>query len=89
MSRSPVVYVELHGAQHAFDVFGSPRSRRMVRATERFLFAAREAHLHPVPAHAEPASAADADRAPSTEPSAPPAHAAPEPVSARPGPTGS
>ncbi len=25
---------ELHGAQHAFDVFGSPRTRRMVRATE-------------------------------------------------------
>ena len=46
VSHSAVIYVELHGAQHAFDLFGSPRSRRMVRATERFLFAVHHAYLH-------------------------------------------
>jgi acetyl esterase/lipase len=45
-SHSEVFYVELHGAQHAFDVFSSPRSRRMVKATERFLFAVHDAYLH-------------------------------------------
>jgi len=45
-STSEVFYVELHGAQHAFDVFGSPRTRRMVQATERFLFAVHDAYLH-------------------------------------------
>jgi acetyl esterase/lipase len=45
-SRSEVFYVELHGAQHAFDVFRSPRSSRMVKATERFLFAVHDAYLH-------------------------------------------
>ena len=45
-SRSEVIYVELRGAQHAFDVFGSPRTRRMVVAAERFLFAVHDAYLH-------------------------------------------
>ena len=45
-SRSEVFYVELHGAQHAFDLFRSPRSRRMVKATEQFLFAVHDAYLH-------------------------------------------
>ncbi len=44
VSQSEVVYVELRGAQHAFDVFGSPRTRRMVKATERFLFAVHHAY---------------------------------------------
>jgi len=43
-SQSEVFYVELHGAQHAFDIFGSPRSRRMVKAAERFLFAVHDAY---------------------------------------------
>ncbi len=37
VSREPVVYAELPGAQHAFDVFHSPRSRHAVNATARFL----------------------------------------------------
>jgi len=37
MSQSPVVYAELPGAQHAFDVFPSIRSAHVVRAVERFL----------------------------------------------------
>ncbi len=46
VSRNQVVYVELKGAQHAFDVFGSPRTRRMVQATENFLFAVHEDYRH-------------------------------------------
>jgi len=37
ISRSPVVYAEIPGAQHAFDVFPSIRTAHVVRATERFL----------------------------------------------------
>ena len=36
-SRNRVVYAELPGAQHAFDVFPSIRSARVVRAIDRFL----------------------------------------------------
>ena len=53
VSHAQVVYVELKGAQHAFDVFGSPRTRRMIQATEAFLFAVHQDHLH----HREPMSA--------------------------------
>jgi acetyl esterase/lipase len=41
VSTSPVVYAELPGAQHAFDVFASIRSAHVIRAVERFL---RDAH---------------------------------------------
>ncbi|GLZ11098.1 alpha/beta hydrolase [Actinomadura sp. NBRC 104425] len=36
-SRSPVVYAEMRGGQHAFDVFPSYRTARVVEAVERFL----------------------------------------------------
>jgi acetyl esterase/lipase len=36
-SESPVFYLELRGAQHAFDVFTSIRTRRVVQAVHRFL----------------------------------------------------
>jgi acetyl esterase/lipase len=36
VSKAPVVYAELPGAQHAFDVFPSIRSAHVTRATERF-----------------------------------------------------
>ena len=62
-SDSEVLYIELHGAQHAFDVFGSPRTRRMVKAVERFLFAVYDAYQH------HPA----APLAPPADPSSPPA----------------
>lgn len=42
VSRSPVAYAELPGAQHAFDVFPSIRSAHVIRAAERFLRAIRE-----------------------------------------------
>jgi len=36
-SRAPVAYLELHGAQHAFDVFHSPRCAHAVQAVAAFL----------------------------------------------------
>lgn len=41
-SRSEVVYAELRGAQHAFDIFASPRTARMLDGTLRFLTSVRE-----------------------------------------------
>jgi acetyl esterase/lipase len=37
VSKSPVVYTELSGTQHAFDIFPSIRSQAVVRAVDRFL----------------------------------------------------
>jgi len=42
ISRSPVMYTELRGAQHAFDIFASPRTARMLDGTLRFLSAMYE-----------------------------------------------
>jgi acetyl esterase/lipase len=44
-SANPVVYVELPGAQHAFDTYGSLRTRDTVRAIERFLDVIYGEHL--------------------------------------------
>lgn len=41
VSRSPVLYAEMAGAQHAFEVFPSFRTARVIEAVERFLH-----HLH-------------------------------------------
>lgn len=38
VSHTPVLYAEIHGAQHAFDVLASPRSAPVVEGVERFLF---------------------------------------------------
>jgi acetyl esterase/lipase len=40
-SDSAVIYAELHGAQHAFDIFPSPRTVRTIEYVERFLDATR------------------------------------------------
>lgn len=37
MSEAPVLYAEMQGAQHAFDVFPSFRIARVIEAVERFL----------------------------------------------------
>jgi acetyl esterase/lipase len=37
VSKSPVAYAELPGAQHAFDIFGSPRAHQSAEAVARFL----------------------------------------------------
>jgi acetyl esterase/lipase len=47
VSSEPVRYLELRGAQHAFDVFSSVRVRHVVRAVERFLGAQWRRHLGP------------------------------------------
>ncbi|HEY1690642.1 MAG TPA: alpha/beta hydrolase [Polyangiaceae bacterium] len=41
-SRAPAFYVEVPGAQHAFEVFPSTRTRHVVRGTARFLHGALE-----------------------------------------------
>lgn len=40
VSHQDVLYAELEGAQHAFEIFASPRTNRTVEAVERFLDAA-------------------------------------------------
>lgn len=45
VSHQPVFYADLPGAQHAFDVFASHRTVRVVAGIERFLHAAREKHV--------------------------------------------
>jgi acetyl esterase/lipase len=37
VSKSPVAYAELPHAQHAFDIFGSPRAHKSAEAVARFL----------------------------------------------------
>ena len=37
VSKSPVAYAELPNAQHAFDIFGSPRAHQTAEAVARFL----------------------------------------------------
>ena len=37
VSTQPVVYAELRGAQHAFDIFVSPRTAPVIEGVERFL----------------------------------------------------
>jgi acetyl esterase/lipase len=46
-SSNPVIYLELPGTQHAFDVFPSVRSDAVVRAVARFLEALRVHHAAP------------------------------------------
>ena len=45
VSQSPVVYAELPGAQHAFDLFPSLRAGHVIRAVERFLDYVYSGHL--------------------------------------------
>lgn len=42
VSTQPVVYAELRGAQHAFDIFVSPRTAPVIEGVERFLDGVRE-----------------------------------------------
>ena len=45
VSKAPVLYLELKGAQHAFEIFPSIRANQVVRAAEQFLNAVFEQHL--------------------------------------------
>ncbi len=46
-SRAPVFYAELPGAQHAFEIFSSPRARRALDGVQRFLFETHHRHSTP------------------------------------------
>jgi acetyl esterase/lipase len=54
VSTSPVLYAEMQGAQHAFEVFPSVRSARVIEGVERFLSTLWERRHQPA-ATAEPA----------------------------------
>lgn len=45
VSREPVVYAEIPGAQHAFEIFPSLRSALAIDGVERFLFLVYSEHL--------------------------------------------
>ncbi|WP_433188594.1 alpha/beta hydrolase fold domain-containing protein [Actinoallomurus sp. CA-150999] len=47
VSAAPVLYAEMKGAQHAFDIFPSYRTARVIEGVERFLTSVRRAE-HPV-----------------------------------------
>lgn len=47
VSREPVGYAELPGAQHAFELFGSPRGRHTAVAVEAFLNSVRTRRAQP------------------------------------------
>ena len=51
-SSQPVVYGELPGAQHAYEIFPSVRARATAYAVERFLAVIRSEHGGPTPAEA-------------------------------------
>jgi acetyl esterase/lipase len=60
VSRNPVAYAELPGAQHSFDVMPSVRTSATVRAIDRFLtFVQRKADVRiteVLEGHADPAA---------------------------------
>lgn len=45
VSGEPALYIEMNGAEHAFDVFPSVRTVQVMEATERFLDALWRAHV--------------------------------------------
>lgn len=72
VSRAPVVCAELRGAQHAFDVFVSPRSVPVIEGVERFLAtvhaAYRESVASTTPDVLHAARPATPERRPATSP---------------------
>jgi acetyl esterase/lipase len=44
-SRAPVAFIELPGAQHAFELFHSPRTHRVIRGVHGFLGSVYSEHL--------------------------------------------
>jgi len=59
VSRQPVYYLELRGAQHAFETFASIRANAVVEAAARFLDAVWHAHRD-TPGPATPAEVREA-----------------------------
>jgi len=62
VSENEVVYSELLGAQHAFEVFPSPRSVQAVEAVERFLHHVHNDHLDALNENAERIAVSSAPR---------------------------
>ena len=58
-SDNEVLYVELPGAQHAFDTFRSPRTNRMVQGVHRFLAAIHARHEAVAPDESAPGPTPD------------------------------
>jgi acetyl esterase/lipase len=54
VAKEPVYYLELHGAQHAFETFASVRANAVVEAAARFLDAVHDAHRRGIPHEATP-----------------------------------
>ena len=46
VSQSPVLYAELPGAQHAFDIFSSPRAHHSAEAVGEFLSWVYASRMH-------------------------------------------
>jgi acetyl esterase/lipase len=59
-SDAPVLYAEMTGAQHAFEIFPSHRAARVIESVERFLHSVHVAHRQGrgAPEEAEAAEAA-------------------------------
>jgi hypothetical protein len=53
VSRAPLVYAEIPGAQHAFELFPSLRSTFVIHGVERFLAYVYSRHLARRPAAGE------------------------------------
>ena len=45
VSENPVLYAEMIGAQHAFEIFPSMRAAKVIESVERFLHSVHRAHL--------------------------------------------
>ncbi len=54
VSTSPVLYAEMQGAQHAFEILPSPRAAKVIEGVERFLSTLWERHEQPGPEASEP-----------------------------------
>ena len=57
-SSSPVLYAEMAGAQHAFEIFPSYRAAKVIEMVERFLHSIHVAYLR---GHAAPSEAVAAE----------------------------
>ena len=57
VSESPVLYAEMAGAQHAFEIFPSYRAARVIEAVERFLHSIHVAHRRGASAPSEAVAA--------------------------------
>ena len=54
MSTQPVLYAEMQGAQHAFEIFPSARAAKVIEGVERFLTTLWERRHQPVAARSKP-----------------------------------